>query len=95
MPESLHGEHTIPSESTMPIELRRFASPHISAQQSEAGKERDGLDPDEIYAEPPINAQNAIVRPFVTNKRSQAKLEEINRQRLATVPQNVGYDNLV
>lgn len=95
MPDNLHGEPSAPAEPDMPRELRRFASPHKSAQQSEHGKERDGLDPDELYAEPPINAQNPIVRPFVTNKRSQAKLEEINRQRLATVPQNLGYDSLV
>lgn len=92
MPSNLHGE---PEQPEFPRELRRFASPHKSAQFSEHGKERDGLDPDEIYAEPPINAQSPIVRPYVINKRSQAKLEDINRQRMSTVPQNVGFDQLV
>lgn len=74
---------------------RRFDSPHKSAVRSERGKERDGLDPDEVYAEPPINAQSAIVRPFVTNKKSQAKLEQISRQRSSAVPQNISFDDLV
>lgn len=89
---NLHGE---PEPRVEYRVNRRYDSPHQSAVRSERGKEADGLDSDEYYAEPPINAQSSIVRPFVVNKRSQAKLEEINRQRMSTVPQGVGFDQLV
>lgn len=88
---NLHGE---PEEPVYQVN-RRFDSPHKSAVRSERGSERDGLDPDELYAEPPINAQTAIIRPFVPNKRSQAKLEEISRQRTTAVPHNISFDDLV
>lgn len=94
MPENLHGEPAAPAMPEMPLEYRKFASPHKSAQQSERGNERDGLDPDEVYAEPPINAQTAIIRPFQVNRRSMAKLEEIDRQRRASIPQNISFNDL-
>lgn len=89
---NLHGE---PEQPEIPRELRKFMSPHKSAVKAHRGRESDGLDPDEVYAEPPINAQTAIIRPFYPNKKSQAKLEEINRQRSASVQHNVGFDTLV
>lgn len=94
MPENLHGEPAEPAMPEMPLEYRKFASPHKSAQQFERGNERDGLDPDEVYAEPPINAQTAIIRPFQVNRRSMAKLEEIDRQRRASIPQNISFNDL-
>ena len=89
---NLHGE---PTDEPAYRVNRRYDSPHQSAVRSERGKERDGLDPDELYAEPPINAQTAIIRPFVTNKRSMAKLEEISAQRSLGTPQNISFDDLV
>jgi hypothetical protein len=88
---NLHGE---PEEEPYRVN-RNYDSPHKSAVRSERGNERDGLDPDEVYAEPPINAQTAIIRPFVVNKQSQAKLEEISQQRSLGTPQNISFDDLV
>lgn len=73
---------------------RSYESPHASAMYAERGKERDGTDPDEVYAEPPINSRNAIVRPFKTNKRSEDQLQRISSRRV--VPKNpVNFDDLV
>lgn len=71
---SLHGE---PARRVN----RRYESPHQSVINSVRGKEGDGTDPDEIYAEPPINAKNSIVRPFFVNEQSQEQLERISRTR--------------
>ena len=73
---------------------RSYESPHASAMYPERGKESDGTDPDEVYAEPPINSRNAIVRPFKTNRRSEDQLQRISSRRV--VPENpVNFDDLV
>lgn len=73
---------------------RAFESPHQSAVKALRGKESDGLDADEVYAEPPINARSPIIRPFVTNRRSQEQLERISRERIMP-GQNVNFDDIV
>lgn len=84
-----------PVQQDRPRVNRHYESPHQSAVRSERGSERDGLDPDEVYAEPPINARTAIVRPFYNNRRSQAQLEEISRTRVPKQKQNVSFDDII
>lgn len=89
---SLHGEPLYnPQDRTY---NRKYESPHQSAVRPVRGKESDGTDPDEVYAEPPINARNPIVRPFVSNKKSEEQLSRISQNRV--VPgSNVSFDELV
>lgn len=88
---SIHGEPMAHPERRY---NRSYESPHASAMYPERGKESDGTDPDEVYAEPPINSRNAIIRPFKTNKRSEDQLQRISSRRV--VPENpVNFDDLV
>ena len=91
MPDPLHE---------MPEEYRhrynrRFESPHRSALHSERGKYQDGTDPDEVYAEPPINARRPIVREFVANKRSMQQLAEISRTKVPELQEDVNFEDLI
>ena len=76
---------------------RSFESPHKSAMYHERGKSSDGLDEDETYAEPPINARNSIVRPFKANQRSMQQLERISRERSTNSANhsNMDFNDLV
>lgn len=88
---SLHGE---PMQHPERRYNRSYESPHSSAMYPERGKESDGTDPDEVYAEPPINARTAIVRQFKSNKRSEDQLQRISQRRVVpTTP--VNFDDLV
>lgn len=73
---------------------RSYESPHSSAMYNERGKDNDGTDPDEVYAEPPINSRNAIVRPFKSNQRSELMLERISQRDVQTRP-TANFDDLV
>jgi len=97
-PERFEGAPLEPNAANIndrPRVNRRYESPHQSAVRSERGKERDGLDPDEVYAEPPINARTAIVRPFFNNPRSQAQLDQISKTRVPRAKQNISFDDIV
>ena len=88
---SIYGE---PMEHPERRFNRSYESPHASAMYPERGKESDGTDPDEVYAEPPINARTAIVRQFKSNKRSEEQLQRISQRRVVpTTP--VNFDDLV
>lgn len=89
---TLHGEAT--PEQERPRYNRHYESPHKSAMYSERGKESDGLDSDEVYASPPINARNSIIRPFINNERTQSQLEQISKTRTPK-QQDISFEDLV
>lgn len=74
---------------------RHFESPHRSALHSERGRDSDGTDPDEIYAEPPINAANPIIRAFFPNERSMEQLRRISQRIEVTDQEQVSFEDLI
>lgn len=85
---NLHGE-------PRPRVNRHYESPHTSVMAHHRGKESEGLDEDEVYAEPPINARTAVVRPFFNNAASQEQLERISKTRVPKHKQNVSFDDII